>query len=109
MLWFKHFTDCDRSEGLSFLIDEFGFEGYGRWFRLLEIVAEKMDKTDRCHAEYSESKWCSLLLCNRKKLNSFLVITEFKLKTNITRTGNIIKIEIPNLLKKRDEYTKRSG
>jgi len=106
MKWFKHDTDCDRSEGLSFLIDQEGFSGYGRWFRLLEIVAEKMDKTDRCHAEYSIQKWCSLLGLKQKKLISFLELTENKLKTKVFSYENIIKIEIPNLLNKRDNYTK---
>ena len=109
MKWFKHDTDGDRSAGLSYLIDQMGCAGYGRWFRLLEIVAEKMDSTDRCHVEYSPKKWCSLLGVKQKQLVLFLELTENKLKTKITYSENIIKIEIPNLLKKRDDYSKKSG
>ena len=61
MKWFKHDSDAFTSEGVEILIDEFGFAGYGRWNRLLEIVAFKMDETDRCWVEYPVSKWCSLL------------------------------------------------
>lgn len=105
MKWFKHDTDAHMSEGIDALINKFGFEGYGRWNRLLEIVASKMDRTDRCHAEYSVQKWCSLLGLKQKKLSSFLELTENKLRTKVVRFDNKIRIEIPNLLKKRDKYT----
>jgi hypothetical protein len=107
--WFKHFSDCQNSESLSYLLSVEGFSGYGRWFRLLEIVAARMDKTDICHAEYPIGKWCSLLGLKQKKLISFLELTENQLKTNIKRSGNIIRIEIPNLLILRDEYSAKSG
>jgi len=106
MKWFKHDTDAFLSEGVDALIDQEGFAGYGRWNRLLEIVAFKMDETDRCHAEYSIQKWCRLLGLKQKKLTLFLELTENKLKTKVVCSENIIRIEIPNLLKKRDNYTK---
>ena len=94
------------SEGIDALIDAEGFAGYGRWNRILEIVAFKMDETGRCHAEYSIQKWCRLLGLKQKKLISFLELTENQLKTKVVYSENIIRIEIPNLLKKRDNYTK---
>lgn len=106
MKWFKHDSDCFMSEGVDALIEAEGFSGYGRWMRLLEIVAFKMDETNRCHAEYSIQKWCSFLGLKQKKLISFLELTENKLKTKVVCFENIIRIEIPNLLKKRDNYTK---
>jgi hypothetical protein len=104
--WFKYNTDAFMSEGIDALMDAEGFAGYGRWVRLLEIVAYKMDETTRCHAEYSIQKWCRLLGLKQKKLISFLELTENQLKTKVVYSGNIIRIEIPNLLKKRDNYTK---
>lgn len=109
MKWFKHLADCPSSESLSRLLAAEGFAGYGRWWRILEIVASRMDASDRCHVEYSVGQWCSLLGLKQKKLISFLELTENELKTNVKRTGNIIRIEIPNLLKIRDEYSARSG
>jgi hypothetical protein len=97
------------SEGVAALIEEQGFEGYGRWMRLLEIVALKMDKTDRCHVEYPIPVWCSLLKLKRNKLNLFLELIQNKLRTKVTKTEDVIRIEIPNLLKKRDEYSRKSG
>lgn len=106
MKWFKHDTDAFTSEGVSALIESEGFAGYGRWMRLLEIVAFKMDETNRCHVEYPIKKWCSLLGVKQKKLISFLEVTENKLKTKVTVNENKIRIEIPNLLNKRDNYTR---
>ena len=106
MKWYKHDTDAFMSEGIDALMDAEGFAGYGRWTRILEIVALKMDETSRCHAEYSIKKWCRLLGLKQKKLISFLELTENQLKTKVVYSENIIRIEIPNLLKKRDNYTK---
>ena len=106
MKWFKHEADAFLSEGVDAIIDAEGFAGYGRWNRILEIVAFKMDETDRCHAEYSIQKWCRLLGLKQKKLISFLELTENQLKTKVVYSENIIRIEIPNLLKKRDNYSK---
>jgi len=107
MKWFKHDTDCDRSEGLTSLICEFGWAGYGRWFRLLEIVASKMDGSDRCWAEYPTKEWRQLLGLKQKKLSLFLKQTENKLKTKVVTYDNIIRIEVPNLLIKRDYYSSK--
>lgn len=106
MRWFKHDTDAFTSEGVDALIDAEGFAGYGRWMRLLEIVAFKMDETDRCYVEYSYKKWSRLLGLRRNKLISFLTLTELELKTKVTLNHNKIRIEIPNLLNKRDNYTR---
>ena len=104
--WFKHDTDALLSEGVDALIDAEGFAGYGRWNRILEIVAFKMDETDRCHVEYSIQKWCRLLGLKQKKLTLFLELIKNEMKTNVVYYENIIRIEIPNLLEKRDNYTK---
>ena len=106
MKWFKHDTDALLSEGVDALIDAEGFAGYGRWNRILEIVAFKMDETDRCHVEYSIQKWCRLLGLKQKKLTLFLELIKNEMKTKVVHSENIIRIEIPNLLKKRDNYTK---
>jgi hypothetical protein len=109
MKWFKHDTDAEDSEGLNVLIDNFGMEGYGRWFRLLETIAKKMERgSNRCHVEYTEGKWCEILKTKRKKLSCFLTVIQKQLKTKVKRKGNKLRIECPNLLKKRDEYSERT-
>lgn len=43
MKWFKHYTDASRSEKLAALMDKTGVEGYGRYWLLVEFLAEKFD------------------------------------------------------------------
>lgn len=104
---------------MAALIHEFGYEGYGRFWRIVEIIAERMDKTDRCHAELPAADWCEKLKIKRKKLDTFLVglalvlnrnteQNQNQMSFNAEQTGNKIKIEWRNLLKKKDEYTEKS-
>jgi uncharacterized phage protein (TIGR02220 family) len=110
MKWFKHDTDCYLSEGLCAFQEKTGWEGYGRWFRLLEIVAAKMDKSDRHSATYSDRYWQKQLgFYHRRSLIHWLEIAVNLLRISFECKDNLITIYIPNLLKKRDEYSKKSG
>lgn len=109
MKWFRHFSDAHTNEGLRKLKAKFGNEGVGIWWTILEIIAAKMDKTDRCYAEFPISDWCSFLGVKQKKLSSFLVLTELELSLNSVYSGNQLRIECPKLLELRDEYTTRVG
>jgi hypothetical protein len=121
MKWFKHDTDCYLSEGLNALLDKAGWEGYGRWFRLLEIVAAKMDNTEKCSATYPIKIWQQKLgFYHRKQFEDWVKIVgtlngdQRKIGGNLCRifaesSNNLMTISIPNLLKKRDEYSKKSG
>ena len=106
MKWFKHETDSMDSEKMKALIHEFGFEGYGWFWRIMEIVGKKMDETGRCHYEQPVSEWCTNLKVKRKKLGLFLELIQFQTNIKVVSSGNKLRIEIPNLLKKRDNYTK---
>ena len=106
MKWFKHETDSMDREKMKMLIHEFGFEGYGWFWRNMEIVAKKMDETGRCHYEQPVSEWCGNLKVKRKKLGLFLELIQFQTNIKVVSSENKLRIEIPNLLKKRDNYTK---
>jgi hypothetical protein len=103
--WFKHETDAMRSEKLTRLIDEFGLEGYGRFWRVMEIVAERMDESNRCHAELPEKEWLLLLSIRRPLFNRYLLAICQLFNIKVIRNNLLIRIEIPNLLEKRDNYT----
>ena len=107
MKWFKHDTDAFMSEGVDALIEQTGFEGYGRWCRILEMIAFKMDETDRCSVEYSEQYWRKMLgIYRTTSLLDYLKILTELFSISVESNGNLICISIPNLLKKRDKYTK---
>jgi hypothetical protein len=116
MKWLKHETDAANSEKLEALIDKHGFEGYGRYWRIMEIVAERMDNSDRYHAEYPENFWLKQLKIRRPLLLQFLADIELLFDIKVIRSNLqadnrqvtnrlLIRIEIPNLLKKRDYAT----
>lgn len=109
MKWFRHMADASDDEFLSGIEELFGWEGYGRWWKLLETIAKQMDGTNKCSAEYSWSKWQSFLKGKRNKLETFLVHCQDKRKIKLELNGNILKIFCPKLLELRDEYSRKSG
>lgn len=141
MRWFKHMTNSSHDEKLSQLIDEGGLEAYGFWWRLLEIVAELMDNTEKCEATYSLPQWSRLFYCHHHTINKYfrflkeIGLADVQIITqelppqlpndypDVTRGSNRgvtrkygnsnsnskIIVTIPNLLKYRDEYSKKSG
>jgi hypothetical protein len=109
MKWFKHSANASDDSFIEGLEERFGLEGYARWWKLLEVIATKMDKTDSCSAEHSWVKWQSFLKGKRNKLTLFLEHCQNESKITLEQNGNILKITCPKLLKIRDEYSKKSG
>lgn len=109
MKWFRHMTDASQDPFMRVIRCEFGLEGIARWWILLETVAANMDKTDRCGIALPWSEWQRILVGKRKKLDTYLLRIEFLRKIDLEENGNILEIRIPNLLKIRDEYTRKSG
>lgn len=105
MKWFRHETDAIHSEKLALLISKFGFEGYGRYWRIMELVAERMDETGKCYLELPEKDWLRYLSVRRPLLHRYLVVICQLFDIKQVTTGLLIRIEIPNLLKKRDYAT----
>lgn len=106
MKWFKHYTNASDDELLEQIIEEFGLDGYARWWLLLEAIAKNMDETNKCSAEYSWVKWQQILRGKRNKLETFLKRFGNKLETNEKQNGNVLEIKCSKLLELRDNYTK---
>lgn len=109
MKWFKHMSDASDDAFIEELEDKFGWEGYGRWWKLLEIIARAMDKNNEPFAIHSWVKWSLFLKGKRNKVSLFLVALQDQGKITLEQNGDILKITCPKLLELRDEYTKRSG
>lgn len=120
MKWFKQESNTFQSEKMTALRDDFGLEGYGIYIAIKEMIASKMDYTDRCSATHSLSIWKNHLGITPKKL---LTILEFFAKNNIFSVNftensakiskktakTVISISDYNLLKQKDEWShKRS-
>lgn len=109
MKWFRHMSNASDDEFLAEVEEIFGLEGYARWWKLLEAIAEQMDGTSKCGVSYSWTKWQAILKGKRNKLETFLKHCQNKQKIILEENGNILKITCRNLLKMRDEYSRKSG
>jgi len=112
MRWLKHLTSARHDEALAELLDEHGAEGYGVWWIILEMIGRQMDNTNKCSARYSIKKWAKSCQVSPKKFQkvvSFLSKLEKLLIKKCQNNSNFLIIECPNLLKYRDEYSKKSG
>lgn len=113
MKWFKHQTRSHNDEKLEEVMHQFGLEGYGFWWLLLELIGQEMDASDKCELSYPLKVWARKLRCTPRKTSTIFSI--FSEKTLIlmsydnTNGVGKIKISVPNLLKFRDEYSKKSG
>lgn len=109
MRWFKHLTHAHEDEKIAVLIDEAGLEGYGFWWLMIEILASQMDaKSDKCEVVYPLKTWARLCgLLSTRWLRLAQLVANSQLWTLETFEG-VAKVNCPNLLKFRDEYSGRS-
>ena len=104
--WFKHQSCARNDEKLSRLEDKSGLEGYGFYFKMLEIVAEVIDSTDKHEVTYSLSRWGRQTnITSKKWLFLSLCCSDVGLMF-VCRASDDITVRIPNLLKYRDNHTK---
>lgn len=94
-------------------MDRHGLEGYGFWWAILEMVAENADESGRVHAEYSIKTWAKLIGISpqtfRKLLSSCEVFGLVSVSSREDSCENMVRIEIANILKYRDEWTRKKG
>lgn len=109
MKWFKHISTSYNDEKLSQMTDMLGMEGYGFWWRTLEVVAEKMDETNNYSCSFSSKKWGSFYGFSAKKFEKFARIFEKFSLFSVEILENSITVSIPNLLKYKDEWSKKKA
>ena len=101
-------TASNSDEKLSKLVGEHGLEGYGFWWILLEQIAGQMEGgSAKCSVTYPLKKWASSCEVSTRKLQKFLkTLSELGL-VSVKKDQNLITIECANLLKFRDEYSRK--
>jgi len=109
MRWFKHLTDSWHDEKLSMIVEEHGLEIYGFWWRLLEIIGKQMDATDRTNCRYSVKVWGKFCGISPKKFQKFAETLNENELIILKNGQKFTDISIPNLLKFRDEYTRKES
>ena len=106
MRWLKHLSTAQRDPDMQALISEFGYEGYGVYWSILETIAEHLDGNNRTDLALPIKSWKIPAISDRK----WMKIVHF-LKNNdkflVEIKPNSVLINCPKLLKYRDEYQKR--
>lgn len=109
MRYIKHMVNANRDEKLQKLKDQFGLEGYGAYWHILEILAEQIKNSDRDFCEYSLKFWQNSLGFSPKKLRNFLgICSEFEI-FSVKFSQNSVIISCPKIKTIRDEWTSRKN
>jgi hypothetical protein len=102
-----------NDEGLARLVGSGGEKGlyrYGLWWRVCEILADQLGPKDTAASvSYTISRWSALLSLRASGVHSALTTLTLTRGVSVLREGDEIRVTIPNLLKYRDEYSKKSG
>lgn len=112
MKWFKHMTGSIDDEKISRLLDIAGLEGYGFYWRIIEIIAGQIGKdSEKCEVTYSLPSLSRLTYSHHNKVGNLLG------KLQVTGLIDVSKSELDgrvnftlkcrNILKYRDEWTAR--
>lgn len=111
MKWFRHYSDAGEDEVLSAVIDEFGVEGYGAFWLMVEAITRQIKDDPRDFVQYSERKWRKITGISTKKYRKLLSFLEengkILLENSEKNHKKYLKVKIPKLLEIADEYTKK--
>lgn len=104
MKWFKHFTDNHRGQSIQTLLDEHGHTGLSCYWILVELCAEKLERSDdnleteNCVFGFHQRILASAMRLKvfkiKELLNSYQTLSLLK----VTYSESIINVEMPILL-----------
>lgn len=122
MRWVKHLSDSSNDEKLAALLALHGPEGYGVWWLIVETIARQIGtKEIKVSVSYPVAYWLRIThVYHHKKfrniitsLHDLCLISAQSIDNlcNISSLSpkDVLIISVPNILKYRDEYSKKSG
>lgn len=109
MRWFKHLTDSWHDEKLSLVVADHGLEIYGFWWRILEIIGKQMDASGKTNCQYPDKVWGKFCGVSPKKFQKLARVLNENNLIILKNGQNHTDICVPNLLKFRDEYTRKES
>lgn len=109
-------TSTWDDEKIAALVGKGGDAGlalYGAFWRIAEIIASQMEgPAPSCAVSYPIWKWTRLLFVRKSYLLSVLLRLQkeglIDIEGDLNGDGSVI-VKMPNLLKYRDEYSRKSG
>lgn len=109
MRWFKHMTSSAGDEKLSAIQDQCGLAGYGFFWRVLELIGAQVDESGKNFCAYPKRVWCNKLAINHQTWSKMIASCQQAGVFIVSETEQGIRVESPNILKYRDEYTERKA
>ena len=108
--WMKHLTMAHDDEVVAELLETCGAEFYGVFWLLCEHIAAPMEPGKmNPRASHSFAKWASICHCSARVFRSIAGRMAEKNLIILESTEDRVAIIIPNILKYKDEYAKKSG
>ena len=102
-------TATANDEKIADLIARYGHAGYGAWWLVVEAVAAKLEGGGKPEVTYPLTKWSHLLSVRGSHVRHCLLKLEVTHLVTVEWSGSDITVRIPNLLKYRDEWSRKSG
>jgi hypothetical protein len=110
MRWLKHLSMAHADREVDLIIETAGPVAYGIYWLIVEDIAASMEPGKmEPYAIHSLSKWCALFRLHHRTVTPLLTLLGRKLLNVVPMDDGRIKIEVPNIMKYKDEYTKKSG
>ncbi len=106
MKWFKHSSKFSDSSVIENVERYYGLPGYARYVKLHEIIALRMDSSNQCQMTVTWPQLENMLAGKRKSLSEFLTFLEKHKVIRIAANEQQVSIELPDLLKLRDNHTR---
>lgn len=106
MKWFKHYSDASRGDLLSKINREFGLQGEARWWRLIELMAERYPVENDTFTFTSELLRRSMSFRSLIDLESFLDRLQIHSGLIVNRLGNDYELIYSKLSEIKDNHTK---
>lgn len=110
MRWVKHLTMAHADIALSSISEEFGAEAYGVYWFIVEHIAAPLEAGKFTPiAVHSAAKWASICHCSARRFKSIALRMAEKSLIVVQSVDDRFQIEVPKILKYKDEYSKKSG
>jgi len=107
MKWFKHMSNASRDKAMQRLKKQYGFAGVGRFWMLCEMVADAMCPENHFtpHIEVEEMELKKCLGLKGDNLKIYVTYLAHIFNISATYMDDIWKIEMPNMLKLKDNHS----
>lgn len=111
MRWMKHLTSAHQDGEITRVLEESGALAYGVYWLILEDIAGPMEGGPSMSPEatHSDQRWAQIAHVDPRLWRKCRETLGRKLLEITVVEGNRVRIRAPNLLKYKDEYSKKSG